>query len=156
MSAPQHTAKPALARAVGINHVSLEVGHIGEAVAFYSQLISVEVDDVEEDRCSLELGDQFIALTKGRTQGRDDDRHFGLVVDDKEKVRARLVELGIPLLPGRFLGFLDPWGNHIEIVGYGNIRFTKSPAVMADMGLSDLRKNPPADAPSGAAVLVAS
>ncbi len=138
---------PVLARAVGINHISLEVGHIGEAVAFYSQLFTVEVDDLEEDRCSLELGDQFIALTKGRTQGRDDDRHFGLVVDDKEKVRARLAELGIPVLPGRFLGFLDPWGNHVEIVGYGNIRFTKSPAVLADMGLSDLKKNPPAESP---------
>ena len=141
-------ATATLARAVGVNHVSLEVGHIGEAIAFYGQLMTFEVDDLEEERCSLELGDQFIALTKGRTQGRDDDRHFGLVVDDKEKVRARLVELGIPLLPGRFLGFLDPWGNHVEIVGYGNIRFTKSPAVLADMGLSDLRKNAPADAPN--------
>lgn len=133
-----------LARAVGINHVSIEVGNITEAVAFYTSIISVEVDDLEEDRCSLELGDQFIALTKGRTQEGDGDRHFGLVVDDKEKVRARLVELGIPLLPGRFLGFLDPWGNHVEIVGYGNIRFAKTPGVLEDMGLTDLRKNPPA------------
>lgn len=133
-----------LARAVGINHVSIEVGNITEAVAFYTSIISVEVDDLEEDRCSLELGDQFIALTKGRTQEGDGDRHFGLVVDDKEKVRARLVELGIPLLPGRFLGFLDPWGNHVEIVGYGNIRFAKTPGVLEDMGLTDLRKHPPA------------
>jgi lactoylglutathione lyase len=143
MSGDAVCGRPTLARAVGINHVSLEVGHIGEAVAFYSQLMTFEVDDLDEDRCSLELGDQFIALTRGRTQGRDDDRHFGLVVDDKEKVRQRLVELGIPLLPGRFLGFLDPWGNHIEIVGYGSIRYTKSQAVLADMGLSDLRKNAP-------------
>lgn len=134
---------PSLARAVGINHVSLEVGDIGEAIAFYSQLMTFKVDDVKEDRCSLELGDQFIALTRGRTQGRDDDRHFGLVVDDKEKVRARLLALGIPLLPGRFLGFLDPWGNHIEIAGYENIRFAKLPAVLADMGLSELKKKVP-------------
>lgn len=132
-----------LARAVGINHVSIEVGHIGEAVAFYSQFLSLEVDDLEEDRCSLELGDQFIALTRGRVQDRDGDRHFGLVVDDKEKVRARLVELGIPLLPGRFLGFLDPWGNHVEIIGYGNIRFAKTPAVLESMGMTDLRKTVP-------------
>lgn len=129
-----------LARAVGINHVSLEVGDIKEAIAFYSQLMSFEVDDLEEDRCSLELGDQFIALTKGRVQEADGDRHFGLVVDDKEKVRTRLVELGIPLLPGRFLGFIDPWGNHIEIVGYGNIRFAKTPDILESMGMSDLRK----------------
>jgi lactoylglutathione lyase len=130
------------ARAVGINHVSLEVGDIAEALAFYSSFLSFEVDDVAEDRASIELGDQFVALTKGRVQDRDGDRHFGLVVEDKEKVRARLVELGIPLLPGRFLGFLDPWGNHVEIVGYGNIRFAKTPPVLESMGLSDLRKTP--------------
>lgn len=130
-----------LARAIGINHVSLEVGDIAEAVAFYTSILSVEVDDLEDDRCSLELGDQFIALTKGRVQEGDGDRHFGLVVDDREKVRARLIELGIPLLPGRFLGFLDPWGNHVEIIGYGNIRFAKTPAVLESMGMTDLRKN---------------
>ncbi|MCH7343147.1 VOC family protein [Pelomonas sp. CA6] len=135
-----------LARAVGINHVSLEVGDIAAAVDFYTALLEVEVDDLSEDRCSLELGDQFIALTRGREQGRDGERHFGLVVDDKERLRARLIELGIPLLPGRFLGFLDPWGNHVEIVGYANIRFAKTPAVLEDMGLSALRKNPPAAA----------
>jgi lactoylglutathione lyase len=129
-----------LARAVGINHVSLEVGNIAEAITFYSSFLSFEVDDLSEDRASIELGDQFVALTKGRVQDHDGDRHFGLVVDDKEKVRTRLIELGIPLLPGRFLGFLDPWGNHVEIVGYGNIRFAKTPAVLESMGLSDLRK----------------
>ncbi len=137
-----------LARAVGINHVSLEVGHIAEAIAFYTSILTVEVDDVEEDRCSLELGDQFIALTKGRMQDRDGDRHFGLVVDDKELVRARLAELGIPVLPGRFLGFVDPWGNHVEIVGYGNIRFAKTPTVLESMGMTDLRKNPSDPSPT--------
>lgn len=151
--------KPAkLARAVGINHVSLEVGNIAEAIAFYTSILAVEVDDVEEDRCSLELGDQFIALTRGRVQDGDGDRHFGLVVDDKEMVRARLAELGIPVLPGRFLGFLDPWGNHVEIVGYGNIRFAKTPAVLESMGMTDLRKNAtvPAPAPAAAAEAAAS
>ena len=129
-----------LAKAVGINHVSLEVGNIAEAIAFYSSFLSFEVDDLSEDRASIELGDQFVALTKGQLQDSDGDRHFGLVVDDKEKVHARLVELGIPLLPGRFLGFQDPWGNHVEIVGYGNIRFAKTAAVLESMGLSELRK----------------
>ena len=129
-----------LARAVGINHVSLEVGHIGEAIAFYRSFLSFEVEDVTEDRASIELGDQFIALTLGRKQPGDDDRHFGLVVDDKEKVRARLAELGIAVLPGRFLGIVDPWGNHVELVGYGNIRFAKTDAVLRSMGMADLRK----------------
>ena len=129
-------------KAVGINHVSIEVGNIEAALAFYSSFLSFEIDDLAEDRASIELGDQFVALTKGRDQDRDGDRHFGLVVEDKEKVRARLIELGIALLPGRFLGFLDPWGNHVEIVGYGNIRFAKTAPVLESMGLSDLRKTP--------------
>lgn len=129
-------------KAVGINHVSIEVGNIEAALAFYSSFLSFEIDDLAEDRASIELGDQFVALTRGRDQDRDGDRHFGLVVEDKEKVRARLIELGIALLPGRFLGFLDPWGNHVEIVGYGNIRFAKTAPVLESMGLSDLRKTP--------------
>jgi lactoylglutathione lyase len=38
-------------------------------------------------------------------------------VDDKEAVRAALAAAGVKVLPGRFLDFLDPWGNRIEIVG---------------------------------------
>ena len=132
------------AKAVGVNHVSIEVGDIAAALSFYASILSFEVDDVGEDRASIELGDQFVALTRGRKQERDGDRHFGLVVDDKEKVRRRLVELGVPLLPGRFLGFMDPWGNHVEVVGYGNIRFAKSASVLESMGLGDLRKTVPA------------
>jgi hypothetical protein len=63
------------------------------------------------------------------------------VVDDKEAVRAALKEAGIEVLPGRFLDFLDPWGNRIEVVGYDNIQFTKAPGVLRGMGLSHLAKN---------------
>ena len=86
-------------------------------------------------------GDQFIALQKGRRQPGDDGRHFGLVVDDKDAVRAALTAAGVQVLPGRFLDFLDPWGNRIEIVGYDNIQFTKAPNVLRGMGLTHLRKN---------------
>ena len=92
----------------------------------------------------LDLGDQFLALQKGRKQPDDDGRHFGLVVDDKEVVRAALVAAGVSILPGRFLDFLDPWGNRIEIVGYENIQFTKAPHVLRGMGLTDLAKTPQA------------
>ena len=60
---------------------------------------------------------------------------FGLVVDDKEAVRKALAAAGVKALPGRFLDFLDPWGNRIEIVGYDNIQFTKAPHVLKGMGL---------------------
>ena len=89
----------------------------------------------------LHLGDQFLALQKGRTQPADEGRHFGLVVTDKEAVRQALIAAGVEVLPGRFLDFLDPWGNRIEIVGYENIQFTKAPHVLRGMGLAELSKN---------------
>ena len=73
----------------------------------------------------IDLGDQFIALQKGRSQPFDDGRHFGLVVNDKETARKALVDAGVEILPGPFLDFRDPWGNRIEIVGYDNIQFTR-------------------------------
>jgi len=89
----------------------------------------------------IDLGDQFIALQKGRKQPADDDRHFGLVVEDKGVAREALKAAGVTLLDGRFLDFRDPWGNRIEIVGYDNVQFTKAPNVLRGMGLSHLAKN---------------
>jgi hypothetical protein len=62
----------------------------------------------------------------------------------KEAVRAALTAAGVQILPGRFLDFLDPWGNRIEIVCYDNIQFTKAPHVLRGMGLADLAKSPQA------------
>lgn len=129
------------ARAVGFNHVALEVGDIEEALAFYGRLFDFTLRGKDETSAFIDLGDQFIALQKGRAQAVDDDRHFGLVVDDKEAVRKALAEAGITPLPGRFLDFRDPWGNRIEIVGYENIQFTKAPNVLCGMGLAHLAKN---------------
>ena len=72
----------------------------------------------------------------GRSQGPDDDRHFGLVVDDREAVRSALKEAGIRPHRGRGLRFADPWGNEFEIVEYGDVQFTKAPEVLRGMGLS--------------------
>ncbi len=133
--------KPKKARAVGFNHVALEVGDIDEALAFYGRLFEFELRSKSETSAFIDLGDQFLALQKGRRQAPDDERHFGLVVDDKEAVRQALAAAGIEPLPGRFLDFLDPWGNRIEIIGYTNIQFTKAPHVLRGMGLSHLEKN---------------
>ena len=129
------------ARAVGFNHVALEVADIDEALAFYGCLFDFELRGRSEDAAFIDLGDQFLALQKGRTQPADDGRHFGLVVDDKEAVRAALDAAGVKILPGRFLDFRDPWGNRIEIVGYDNIQFTKAAHVLRGMGLERLSKN---------------
>jgi predicted enzyme related to lactoylglutathione lyase len=129
------------ARAVGFNHVALEVGDIDEALAFYGRLFDFTLRGKSEDAAFIDLGDQFIALQKGRTEPADDGRHFGLVVDDKEAVRRALADAGVKPLPGPFLDFRDPWGNRIEIVPYGNVQFTKAPNVLRGMGLAHLSKN---------------
>jgi lactoylglutathione lyase len=129
------------ARAIGFNHVALEVGDIDEALAFYGRLFEFELRGRSETSAFIDLGDQFLALQKGRTQPADDGRHFGLVVDDKEAVRRALAEAEVETLSGRVLDFLDPWGNRIEIVSYDNVQFTKAPEVLRGMGLSHVRKN---------------
>ena len=132
---------PKKARAVGFNHVAIEVGDIDEALAFYGNLFDFELRGKSETMAFIDLGDQFLALQSGRSQAADDGRHFGIVVDDKEAVRQALAAAGIEALPGRFLDFQDPWGNRIEIVGYDNIQFTKAPNVLRGMGLEHLTKN---------------
>lgn len=133
-------ARAPKARAIGFNHIALEVGDIDEALAFYGRLFDFTLRGRSDGMAFIDLGDQFLALQQGRRQGPDDGRHFGLVVDDKDAVRAALAEAGVAVLPGPFLDFLDPWGNRIEIVGYENIQFTKAPHVLIGMGLAHLRK----------------
>ncbi len=128
------------ARAVGFNHVALEVGDVDEALEFYGRLFDFKLRGRHDDMAFIDLGDQFIALQRGRSQAADDGRHFGLVVDDKEKVRSAMEAAGVEALPGPFLDFRDPWGNRIEIVGYTNIQFTKAPHVLRGMGLGHLKK----------------
>jgi catechol 2,3-dioxygenase-like lactoylglutathione lyase family enzyme len=131
---------PKKARAVGFNHIAIEVGDIDEALAFYGSLFDFELRGKSETMAFIDLGDQFLALQRGRSQAADDGRHFGIVVDDKEAVRQALAAAGVEALPGRFLDFQDPWGNRIEIVGYDNIQFTKAPNVLRGMGLEHLTK----------------
>ena len=127
-------------RAVGFNHIALEVGDIGEALAFYGRLFEFKLRGKSATMAFIDLGDQFIALQKGRKQPADDGRHFGLVVDDKAAARRALEAAGVALLEGPFLDFRDPWGNRVEIVGYDNIQFSKTRDVLRGMGLSHLTK----------------
>ena len=129
------------ARMVGFNHIAVEVGDVEEALAFYGRVFDFKLRSKSDSMAFIDLGDQFLALQKGRTQATDDGRHFGLVVDSKESARDALIAAGVRALPGPFLDFLDPWGNRIEVVGYDNIQFTKSPNVLRGMGLTHLSKN---------------
>ena len=128
-------------RAIGFNHVALEVGDIEEALEFYSRIFDFQLRGKSSTMAFIDLGDQFIALQAGRKQAADDGRHVGLVVDDKESARAALKAAGVKPIDGPFLDFRDPWGNRIEIVGYDNVQFTKAPNVLRGMGLTHLTKN---------------
>jgi catechol 2,3-dioxygenase-like lactoylglutathione lyase family enzyme len=134
------------ARAVGINHVALEVGDLEAALEFYGRLFELELRGRVPGMAFVDMGDQFIALSEGRAQPPDSARHFGLVVDDREAVRAALAETEAEILPGRGLDFRDPWGNHVQVVEYGDIQFSKTPAVLSGMGMPSLAKTPTAEA----------
>jgi len=126
-------------RLVGINHIALEVGDIDEALDFYGKIFNFTLRGKRPGNAFIELGDQFINLMQTPTPHEDRRRHFGLVVDDRSSVRARVEAAGGRLLPGPFLDFLDPWGNRVEVVEYGDIQFTKAPHVLRAMGF-DLDK----------------
>jgi lactoylglutathione lyase len=129
------------ARLVGINHVALEVGDVDAALELYGRLFSFELRGRSGRMAFIDMGDQFLALSEGRTQGADDARHFGLVVDDKEAVRAAVQAEGLPLVgQGHRLDFVDPWGNRIEVVGYADIQFERVPAVKRKLGIEGLGK----------------
>ena len=129
------------ARLVGVNHVALEVGNIEAALSFYGSLFEFSLRGRSAKMAFIDMGDQFIALSEGRTQPPDKERHCGLVVDDKEKVRQKLKEAGAKILAGRGVEFRDPWGNRVQIVEYANIQFTKAKAVLEGMGCEGLRKS---------------
>lgn len=130
------------ARAVGINHVALDVGDIDEALEFYGLFLNFRLRSRDETMAVIDLGDQFLALTKSEAAVNvTDGRHFGLVVDDREAVRMIVQNAGIKILSDRFLDFRDPWGNMIEIISYGNIQFSKTEAILRGMELQDLEKN---------------
>jgi catechol 2,3-dioxygenase-like lactoylglutathione lyase family enzyme len=129
-------------RLVGVNHVALEVGDVDEALAFYGRIFDFELRGrAGRSMAFVDMGDQFLALARGRTQPPDAHRHFGLVVDDKEAARHALQAAGVEVAPSGHLDFRDPWGNHVEIVDYRDIQFTKADDVLDGMGLDGLDKS---------------
>lgn len=129
------------ARALGINHVVLEVGDLDAALEFYGAIFDFTLRGKSEHNAFIDLGDQFIQLSLGKTQEADSKRHFGIVVDDREPIRRALKELGVEPLDRR-LNFRDPWGNRIEVVPYDDVQFTKAPHVLRGMGIGVLDKTP--------------
>jgi catechol 2,3-dioxygenase-like lactoylglutathione lyase family enzyme len=131
------------ARALGVNHVVLEVDDLDQALAFYGALFEFTLRGRSDHNAFIDLGDQFIQLTLGRTQVPDTKRHFGLVVDDREAVRKAMERHGIESINDR-LNILDPWGNRIEFVPYDDCQFTKASHVLNGMGVAPMTKTPAA------------
>ena len=127
-------------RLVGVNHVALEVGDVDAALAFYGAIFTLSGVEREGEIAFLAMGDQFLTLIPRAAGVPDAERHFGLVVDDREAARAALQAHGVPILPGGRLDFRDPWGNRVQVVDYRDIQFTKAPAVLRGMGLAALDK----------------
>jgi lactoylglutathione lyase len=127
------------ARLVGINHVALEVGDIDEALAFYGRIFEFTLRGRGPRMAFIDIGDQFVALAASPNPSTGDG-HFGLVVDDKEAARRALRDAGVAVSSGRGLDFRDPWGNHVQVVEYSEIQFTKAGHVLQGMGLGELPK----------------
>lgn len=128
------------ARLVGMNHVALEVADVDEALEWYGRSFAFTLRSRSAGMAFIDLGDQFVGFSSGRSQAPDEHRHLGLVVDDLAAARRALEEAGAEILPSRGLDFRDPWGNRVQVVAYEAIQFTKAPAILDGMGLGRLEK----------------
>jgi lactoylglutathione lyase len=128
-------------RAIGVNHVAFEVEDLDAALQWYQRFFEFELRGRRGGMAWIDLGDQFLALSEGRTDGPDRDRHIGLVVTDKEALRAQLLEAGEEVAAAGGLRVRDPSGNQLEIVDYREVQFSKTPGVLRAMALAGLAKS---------------
>jgi lactoylglutathione lyase len=127
-----------VARLIGINHVAVQVGDIDEMLEFLGRLVDrLELRGRSGGMAFVDLGDQFIALERAAEPAAAG--HYGLVVDDRDEVVRRAREAGARMIGGH--DFLDPWGNHWQVVDYREIQFTKADRVLEGMGLDELEKS---------------
>jgi lactoylglutathione lyase len=130
------------ARLIGINHVAVEVGDVEEALALYGRLFAFTLRGRGRRMAFVDMGDQFLAIAAPRTQPADDERHFGLVVDDVAAAREAVGGEGLTIVgdTGQSFDFLDPWGNRFQVVGYGDIQFERTAGVRRKLGIEQLAK----------------
>ena len=132
---------PQPARALGFNHIALEVGSIDEALEFYGKIFEVKLRGRGGNMAFIDFGDQFLAIAATGKTEQDSERHFGLVVDDQAKALAAAHAAGAKFLTDGGNTFWDPWGNMFQVVQYSEIQFLKAQPVLHAMGLDDLEKS---------------
>ncbi len=130
------------ARLIGVNHVAVEVGDVEEALALYGRLFDFSLRGRGRRMAFVDMGDQFLAIAEPRVQPADDERHFGLVVDDVAAARAAVAAEGLAVVADtrRSFDFLDPWGNRFQVVGYGDVQFERTDGVKRKLGIEALAK----------------
>jgi hypothetical protein len=127
-----------VARLVGINHVAVQVGDLDGMIAFLERIVDrLELRGRSGGMAFVDLGDQFIALERSAEPVAAG--HYGLVVDDQAEVVRRAREAGARMVGGH--DFLDPWGNHWQVVDYRDVQFTKTGRVLEGMGVGELGKS---------------
>ena len=133
-------------RAIGINHVAFEVRDLDEALEWWARWFTFELRGRRRTMAWIDLGDQFVALSEVRSEpgAGDSARHVGLVVEDKEALRATLRDAGEAVNASGSLRLRDPSGNVLEIVDYRDIQFSKADDILRGMGLGGLEKSPSA------------
>jgi catechol 2,3-dioxygenase-like lactoylglutathione lyase family enzyme len=128
-----------MARAIGLNHVALDVGSIDEALDFWRALFpELTLRGRSARMAFIDLGDQFIALAEHDVEPRSEHRHFGLVVDDVASVLDAARAYGASVHRNN-VG--DPWGNRFDVVAYSEVQFTKTEPVLRAQGADGLQKN---------------
>jgi lactoylglutathione lyase len=128
-----------VARAIGINHVALDVGSLEEALGFWRGLFpDLQLRNRSREMAFIDLGDQFIALFEHEVEPRREHRHFGLVVDDVAGVLAAATQRGASVR-GNNVG--DPWGNRFDVIAYSDVQFTKAEPVLRAQDAADLTKS---------------
>lgn len=132
------------ARAIGINHIAFQVTDLDQALAWYDRFFDVRLRGRRPTMAWIDLGDQFIALSHSDAVAPDRERHVGLVVDDKEALRAAFTAGGVEVAPSGSLRVRDPSGNQLEIVDYRDVQFSKTDGVLRGMELERLEKSPDA------------
>ena len=130
------------ARLIGVNHVAIEVGDVEEALALYGRLFAFTLRGRGRRMAFVDMGDQFLAIAEPRSQPPDDERHFGLVVDDVSAARDSVRGEGLAIVAdtGKSFDFLDPWGNRFQVVGYGDVQFDRTAGVKRKLGIEGLAK----------------